>query len=229
MYPYAAVSQIRNMLKIFRDHKESFRFMIEAAIKTWSDIELDFLAESLVLFFLCEPDSDTPYDALMDRMADIVDIDIRLCKEACPFDQIQYSSFSVKILNQIVKLPEARHYVQKTLNKFYDEIDYKYIQKIDFDKLNSSLKKKSTNKTQIIRMQTSMLEDENTLEYVSKYQEPSLISYQSTPSGKNEESEFSVQIVKEQSKLEADFLFRFKFLTILICRNIVQRFVLRKF
>ena len=115
------------MLRIFRDHQESFKFLIETAIKTWDDLELEFFAEWLVQFFLCSPDSDSPYDSLMERLPDIIDIDIRLWKDRLNLNQIQLDSFSVKIFNNIVKLPEARHYLQKTLNKFYDEIDYKYI------------------------------------------------------------------------------------------------------
>ena len=45
MYPYAAASQIQNMLRVFRDHKDSFKLLIETAIKNWDDLELEFFAE----------------------------------------------------------------------------------------------------------------------------------------------------------------------------------------
>lgn len=132
------------MLRVIRDDRDSFRFLIEAALRTWDETELSYLAETLVHFFLCDPESKSPYDPLLERLSDIIDIDIKLWKEFGCVEDIENTSFSAKLLTQIVQLPEARHYIHKTFSKFYDEIDYEYLDNINFEELSRAFGKTDT-------------------------------------------------------------------------------------
>lgn len=183
--------KLNNMLRIFRDNKESFWFLIEAAIRSWEDKELEFLAESLVHFFLCDPDSDTPTDSLLERLEDIIDIDIRLLKEKGNIEEINNNSFSGKIFEQIVKLPESRHYIQKTLNKFYDEIDISELSEVlnqlnDYQ-ISANLKESSNDQSK----QLESIEEE-VLEYEDKVSDP-----HSNPHKEERQNELFGQLLSE--------------------------------
>lgn len=130
------------MLKAFRDDKASFKLLIEKAIRSWNDTELNFLAESLVQFFLIDPESEVPQEPLLERLEDIIDIDIKIWKEEKSIYDIAHNSFSSKIFTQIVMEPQTRHYIQKTLSKLYEEIDYDMIHKLDLQEAHKLLSRR---------------------------------------------------------------------------------------
>lgn len=168
IYPYAAWSQIKTMLRVSRDDRSSFRLLIEVALRTWDEVELNYLAESLVHFFLCDPESESPYDPLWERLPDIIDIDMKLWKESGCIEDIMNTSFSAKLLTQIVQLPDARHYIQKTFSKFYDEIDYEYLDNIDFEELSRALGKTDTSHSEQTRKRLAKNSKFNGLEKIEE-------------------------------------------------------------
>lgn len=139
IYPFAACSQIKKMLKIFRNDISTFKLVTEMAIRTWNETELNFFAESLVQYFLCDPESESPNDPLLERLIDIIDIDLTILKETGSIYDILGNSFTSKVFTQISQLPETRHYITIALRKFYDEIDFEYIDSIDFDEMHRLL------------------------------------------------------------------------------------------
>ena len=100
------------MLKEFRDWKESFKLLIKSAINSWDDQDLKYLAESLVHFFLSDPDCESPSDSLLERLSDIIEIELEYINDFDNPDYIVDDSFWSMIFKEIVKLPETRHYLQ---------------------------------------------------------------------------------------------------------------------
>jgi hypothetical protein len=122
---------------------KTFKQVLRDAILTWDDLSLTFLSEALVQYFLNDPESDSPMEPLLERMQDIIDVDLSIIKEfGSIYDILLSLSFSSKIFTQIAQLPETRHYVQITLRKFYDEIDFEYIDSIDFSEVAEKTSKK---------------------------------------------------------------------------------------
>ena len=78
------------------------------------------------------------------------------------------TSFSAKLLTQIVQLPDARHYIQKTFSKFYDEIDYEYLDNIDFEELSRSLGKTDTSHSEQTRKRLAKNSKFNGLEKIEE-------------------------------------------------------------
>lgn len=94
-------------------------------------------------------------------------------------------------------MPEARYYMQTTLNKFYDEIDYEYIDSINFESIDRTVKELKQVKN-IKKMMQSCAEapDTNMIAYQPKIQKESECS--------DKDNKLLIDLINEneESKLE---------------------------
>ena len=81
------------MLKEFCNCKERFRLLIRSAINSLDDQDLSYLAESLVHCFLSDPDCESPGDSLLERLSDIIEIDLEYINDFENPDYIVDDSF----------------------------------------------------------------------------------------------------------------------------------------
>lgn len=133
IYSYSAISQIKDMLRAFKNDPGSLRLIIKDVILNWKRQEQYELAECLVNCFLCRHDSNFPNSPLAERLYDIIDVDMQILSDKGRLDSFLSGSFSMKIFDQIAKLPESQNYIKQTMGKIYETLDYDYLETIDLE------------------------------------------------------------------------------------------------
>ncbi|CAI2372473.1 unnamed protein product [Moneuplotes crassus] len=140
IYSYSVITQIKEMLKLFKNDPYSFRMIIRDVILNWKRDEQIELSECLVNCFLCQHDSSFPLFPLAERLYDIIDVDMQILSEKGRLDSFLYSSFSMRIFDQISKLPESQNYIKQTMGKIFEKLDLDYLETIDLEDAAFNLK-----------------------------------------------------------------------------------------
>ena len=133
IYSYSIICQIKEMLRAFKNDSHSLRLIIKDVILNWKKNDQIELAEWLVNCFLWRHDSVFPYAPLAERLYDIVDVEMQMLSEKGRLDSFLSGSFSMKIFDQIAKLPEWQNYVKQTMSRIYETIDLDYLETINLE------------------------------------------------------------------------------------------------
>ena len=126
-------ARLKKCSDFFKNDPYSLRMIIKDVILNWKRKEQTELAECLVHCFLCQHESSFTLEPLAERLYDIIDVDMQILSEKGRLDSFQYGSFSMKIFDQISKLPESQNFIKQTMGKIFEKVDLDYLETINLE------------------------------------------------------------------------------------------------
>ena len=135
VFPFEMLSKVKEMMQVFKSDRNAFFDLIRLAVENWDETHLDYLADFLVNYMFCQPDKANPDMLLLNRLQEIINIDIEYLGSIGDVEKLLENSLTVKIFNNILEHPETIAYIRYIMKEIYDQINIESLESIAFNDL----------------------------------------------------------------------------------------------
>ena len=125
------MTKLKMVLDLVYTDSKVFKQLIKLALNSWSDDELEYLAEFLAMYF-SQPDQAFSEYLLISRLKDIFEVEAKIKEEAKELFLLNDSAFVMKLFYKIIETSECRNYARFVMKDIYDNTNLEFLESIAF-------------------------------------------------------------------------------------------------